>query len=290
LQALFDRDWAHIEAGDYLAPDDGWPNPFAVLRQSRRYFRDLRDVNRRIAEGGRREVAGRGDTKGFPDYYLQNFHFQSDGYLSGESAALYDYQVEVLFTGGADAMRRQALVPLGETIRKAGVRTARLLDIACGTGRFLGQLKDNFPRLRVAGVDLSPHYLAKARENLAPWSRTALLNAAAEALPFADGEFDAVSCIYLFHELPRAVRLAAAAEIRRVLKPGGRFVFVDSLQPGDHPPFDPLLERFPQATHEPYYADYLNQDLADLFAEAGFETVAIDRAFFSRIMVLAPAS
>ena len=289
LQALFDRDWANIEAGHYLAPADGRPNPFAVLRQARRYFRDLRTVNRRIAEGRSREVDGRADRRRFPDYYLQNFHFQSDGYLSPHSAELYDYQVEVLFTGGADAMRRQALVPLGQTIRAAGPRTAQLLDVACGTGRFLGQVKDNFPRLKVTGVDLSPDYLAKARANLATWSRTALIDAPAEALPFGDGEFDAVSCIYLFHELPRDVRRDVAAEIRRVLKPDGRFVFVDSLQPGDHPPFDPLLTRFPQVTHEPFYDDYLSDGLTELFAEAGFATVSVDRAFFSRIMVLEPA-
>ena len=34
-------------------------------------------------------------------HYLQNFHFQTDGYLSEASAELYDYQVEVLFSGGA---------------------------------------------------------------------------------------------------------------------------------------------------------------------------------------------
>ena len=46
------------------------------------------------------EVAKTNSTMRLPDYYLQNFHYQSDGYLIVESAQLYDYQVEVLFTGG----------------------------------------------------------------------------------------------------------------------------------------------------------------------------------------------
>ena len=48
----------------------------------------------------------------YPPYYLQKFHFQTDGYLSDGSAERYDHQVEVLFGGGAAAMRRHALVPL----------------------------------------------------------------------------------------------------------------------------------------------------------------------------------
>ena len=47
-----------------------------------------------------------------PDYYLQNFHFQSGGWLTEDSAHRYDTQVEVLFKGTANAMRRMALPEL----------------------------------------------------------------------------------------------------------------------------------------------------------------------------------
>ena len=46
------------------------------------------------------------------------------------------------------------------------------------------------------------------------------------------------------------------AEIARVLKPGGLFVFLDSLQMGDKPGWDGLLEGFPHRFHEPYYRHY----------------------------------
>ena len=42
-------------------------------------------------------------------------------------------------------------------------------------------------------------------------------------------------CVYLFHELPEAVRRRAAAEFARVLRPGGLVVFADSVQLGDRP-------------------------------------------------------
>jgi ubiquinone/menaquinone biosynthesis C-methylase UbiE len=286
LADLFRRDWQNIERGYYRLPHDMWPNPGAVLRQSVRYFRDLEAVNRRRRMGNTDEVPAPGRNGRYPRYYLQNFHYQTDGYLSPESAALYDYQVEVLFTGGADAMRRQLLVPLRTAFETMRVRDARMVDIACGTGRFLRFVKENYPRLEVTGLDLSAPYLAEARRRLRPWSRTAFAVALAEQLPLTTASVDIASCIFLFHELPHAVRRRAAAEMARVLRPGGLLLFMDSIQVGDRPDYDPLLDRFPQAMHEPYYADYIRDDLRDLFRRSGFDIVAEERAFFARMTVL----
>ena len=79
------------------------------------------------------------------------------------------------------------------------------------------------------------------------------------------------------------MRQAVAAEIRRVLKPGGILIFVDSLQTGDMPDYDALLDYFPHAFHEPYYASYLREDLDALFA-SGFLRQAADIAYFSKVV------
>jgi ubiquinone/menaquinone biosynthesis C-methylase UbiE len=286
LEALFRRDWANIEAGLYRPPHDMWPNPLGVIRQSLRFFRDLPAVNRRKRAKATGEVRVPPHSGRYPSYYLQNFHYQSDGYLSELSARLYDYQVEVLFTGGADAMRRQLLVPLREYFRENRVRDVRLLDMACGTGRFLTFVKDNYPRLDVTGLDLSHPYLAQARRQLRPWSRLALAAGNAESLPFPDASFDVVSCIFLFHELPHRVRRCVAAELARVLRPGGTLLFLDSIQHGDRLDYDTLLTRFPVAMHEPYYADYIGDDLEALFEATGLITESVERVFFARRMVL----
>jgi ubiquinone/menaquinone biosynthesis C-methylase UbiE len=176
-------------------------------------------------------------------------------------------------------------MPLGEALRGRRMTEMRLLDIGAGTGRFVTFVKDNYPRLPAIALDLSPHYLRHAKAALARESRVAFVNAAAEAMPLKAASVDVVTCLYLLHELPRKVRQAVARETARVLRPGGRLIVVDSLQRGDEPLFDPLLDLFPRAYHEPYYADYARTDLGRLFAAAGLVRISSELAFFSKVMV-----
>lgn len=288
LRELLIRDWRNIEAGYYRMPHDLAATPFRALATAGRYFADLRRVERRRHARDAREVCRGGPRQGgLPSYYLQNFHYQTDGYLTRRSADLYDHQVEVLFGGGGDAMRRQTLVPLHHFLDGRRSADTRLVDLACGTGRFLTFVKDNYPRLEITALDLSPAYLAKARELLSPWSRVDFVEAPAEATGLPDCSCDVVTCIYLFHELPRGVRRHVAREIARILRPGGKLIFLDSLQLGDEPDYDGLLEYFPVAFHEPYYADYIRQDLPALFAAAGLTVERVERVYLSRLMVLA---
>jgi ubiquinone/menaquinone biosynthesis C-methylase UbiE len=282
LWQLFERDWRNIAAGLYAMPEDRDGGAFAELRRAADFFADLGAVEAR-RHGGPADVL-LPEAEVYPRYYRRKFHFQSDGYLSEASAERYDHQVEVLFGGGAAAMRRQALVPLRAALSERGrARAARLLDIGCGTGSFLREVKRNHPRLAVTGLDLSAPYLAVARRRLGNWSRVELIEAAAEAMPFAAARFDVVACMYLFHELPPAIRRAVVAEIRRVLKPNGTLIFVDSLQNGDEPAYDALLTYFPLAFHEPYYLSYLAEDLDGLFSP-GFTPEERSLAYFSKVI------
>ena len=281
LWSLIEQDWRNIETGYYARPEDGLGSPFEALRRAADFFTDLSAVERRRHGAPEERLLSEVPPGPYPRYYLQKFHFQSDGYLSDASAQRYDHQVEVLFGGAGAAMRRQALVPLKAAL--AGRGAARLLDIGCGTGRFLREVKANYPRLDVTGLDLSPHYLAVARRELRAWSRARLVVAAAEAMPFADGQFDAIVCIYVFHELPAGVRRAVVGEVRRVLRPGGMLVFVDSLQPGDEPDYDAMLDYFPVAFYEPYYASYLREDLDRLWSP-GFTRDQRVPAYFSKVL------
>src|SRR5205814_8114212 len=123
---------------------------------------------------------------GVPAYYAQDFHFQTGGYLSEGSARLYDIQVETLFMGAAGPMRRTALRPIAEFIRGRDQRHVTLLDVACGTGRFLRQVRLAYPAMRLQGLDLSRTYLDEARRHLEPLRGAELLEAAGDLIPVPD--------------------------------------------------------------------------------------------------------
>ena len=106
-----------------------------------------------------------------------------------------------------------------------------------------------------------------------------------EALPVKDESQDAVTSIFMFHELPPKVRRIVFREFARVLKPGGRIVVVDSLQIGDEPDYDGMLERFPRSYHEPYYRSYLKEDFRSIAADCGLAHIRDVNAFVSKVMV-----
>ncbi len=290
------QDVLKLQAQDALNVRDGfYPTPIqedgtlsSHIEAVRRLFADLPQSAERRAGNCTDEAAALPEAEGLPAYYAQNFHYQSGGYLTEESAKLYDVQVETLFMGAAGAMRRQAIPAIAKFVRGRDQRQLKLLDVACGSGRFLHQLAQAFPAMQMTGTDLSQAYLAEAASNLRGRRTVSFQRANAEALPFEAASFDIVTCIYLYHELPNEVRQRVTAEIARILKPGGLFVFVDSLQWGDVEAYDGLLEAFPQRFHEPYYLDYLSDKLGGAegaFAQAGLHTDETVPAFLSKVIV-----
>ena len=70
-----------------------------------------------------------------------------------------------------------------------------------------------------------------------------------------------------------------------MLKPGGRLVLVDSLQRGDKPDYDGLLELFPQFYHEPYYAGYIKEGFGSMAEAFGLTHTRDVMAYLSKVMV-----
>ncbi|MEL6376817.1 MAG: class I SAM-dependent methyltransferase [Pseudomonadota bacterium] len=285
---LFAYDRSNVEAGLYPAPNDVRLRDLArSLQSSLAFLTDVPKVDARRNERRGTEVRTSKaiDTERYPTYYKQNFHYQSDGWLSDESARIYDMQVETLFTGTADAMRRAVLAEIAQEISGKDQRHVRLLDVACGTGRFLGQTLRAFPRLQATGLELSPNYAERARHSVRSWGQVDIVEGSAEAMPIDDGSQDILSSIYLFHELPPRVRPNVFKDIARVLKPGGIFVFADSLQFGDNEGLDAMLEYFPEGFHEPYYKGYLSADLGSELKKAGFVLERTKLAFLTKVQV-----
>jgi ubiquinone/menaquinone biosynthesis C-methylase UbiE len=170
------------------------------------------------------------------------------------------------------AGRAEALVP------------RRILETAAGTGIVTAALAAALPEAEIVATDLNPDMLKVAERKLGS-GRVAFAPADAQALPFEDGRFDLVVCQFGAMFFPD--RVGAYREARRVLRPGGAFLFnvwdrieanpaskllsdaVAALFPDDPPSF---LVRVPFGYHDKAAVE------ADLraagFAEVASETVA----------------
>jgi ubiquinone/menaquinone biosynthesis C-methylase UbiE len=285
MAKLFLQDLANVESGIYPLPADHDGSLLTLINRSLLFFDDLPEIHRRRERRAHNEIFNN-DTRGKrPRYYLQNFHYQSGGWMTDDSAERYDTQVEVLLNGTANAMRRQALPQLHEIFSGRDQRHLHLIDIGCGTGRFLDFVKQAWPRLQIIGLDMSDAYVKHAKRHLRRWSWTSLVVGKAEAIPLPDNSQDAVTSVFLFHELPPKVRRAALRECARILKPGGRLIILDSLQRNDRPDYEGLLQVFPRSYHEPYYASYTKEDFGALASENGLSHVRSVTAFVCKVMV-----
>jgi len=215
-----------------------------------------------------------------PEYFLRNFHWQIGGYLTEGSGEIYDHQVEILFTGTAQAMRRLVLFPILDFARRHPERTS-ILEIAAGTAPLTSTLRATLPAHRLTVTDLSSAYLKVAERRLAD-PALSFQQCKAEALPFPDASQDLVFSVFLFHELPAEVRQAAIKEMKRVLRPGGLLVIADSIQENDVPEYQWALERFPQDYHEPFYRGYTRWPLREALAAHGFSELQEKRGFFTK--------
>ncbi len=104
----------------------------------------------------------------------------------------------------------------------------RVLEIGCGTGSLLLMVKRAQPGAEVVGLDPDPGALEIARRKAARAGLAIRLDPGfSERLPYADGSFDHVLSSLMFHHLSLTAKEQTLREVRRVLRPGGRFHLVD---------------------------------------------------------------
>lgn len=276
---LLDADLRNAERGVYPR-SLLFPSPFEM--DALRLPEIVLDLPWILRRGLARDAKVQAPASEFPRYYRRAFHWQTGGWLSAASARRYDLGVELLFFGTAGIMRRMTLPHLARGL--AGRKSPRILDVACGTGRFLSTLRATFPKARLSGIDLSPSYVGHARAHLGPEVTLSAENA--ESMPFDGGLFDGAVSIYLFHELPPDARRNVMKETFRVLAPGGTFAICDSLQRAEAAAagLGDFQRAFPRLYHEPYYAGYVKEPLESLLEAAGFEVTAVESRFFSKIV------
>jgi demethylmenaquinone methyltransferase/2-methoxy-6-polyprenyl-1,4-benzoquinol methylase len=143
----------------------------------------------------------------------------------------YDLVNRIITLGLDKSWRRlAALTCLAE-------KPQRILDLGCGTGDLtidLARLVEK--HIEITGLDFSPPMLAKARQKAVRagvGERVDFIHGEATCLPFPDAYFDVVGISFAFRNLTykNPLCLPHLAEVRRVLRAGGRYVIVESSQP-----------------------------------------------------------
>jgi ubiquinone/menaquinone biosynthesis C-methylase UbiE len=144
-------------------------------------------------------------------------------------------------------------------------RPGAILDVGCGTGKLLKSARSRFPDARLVGVDAAEE-MVKYAQATSPAGTIEFRQAMAEELPFPNGSFDLVFSTMTFHHWQDQAR--GAAEVARVLTPGGRWLLADFVASGFMKPLRALLKihQFPDRAH-----------LQAMLADAGVKVVKEQR-------------
>lgn len=182
----------------------------------------------------------------------------------GSTAA--SYLTSQVHATGADLQTLAAAV--------AATPGAAVLDMGCGAGHASFAVAPHAGS--VVAYDIAPQMLATvasaAQERGLSNIRTQ--QGAAEKLPFDDASFDWVvsrMSAHHWHDVPLAL-----AEVRRVLKPGGRVLFIDIAGSG-HPLLDTHLQAVEELRDGSHIRDYRDDEWVAFFEAAGFEAVVRER-------------
>jgi ubiquinone/menaquinone biosynthesis C-methylase UbiE len=184
------------------------------------------------------------------------------------------------------AANRDALLPgydlLSRLLRYGRVHTAliaqaeladcrRILEIGCGTGNLTIRAKRAHPQLEVIGCDPDPLALHRAQRKAVQLNGIRFERGYAQRLPYTEGEFDRVLSSMMLHHLDDDAKTAAAAEVFRVLRPGGRLHLVD--MGGDMTARDGLAARL--VMRSKHAAGNLGDAIPRLLRAAGFDCTQV---------------
>lgn len=163
-----------------------------------------------------------------------------------------------LAVGGEARFRQLALEGLQITPEM------KLLDLCCGSGQATRYLVER--SAHVTGLDASPLSIRRAKHNV---PQAKFVEGWAEAMPFAEGQFDLVHTSAALHEMKPEQLRQILQEVYRVLKPGGVFTLIDFHNP-TNPLFIPGLSLFLVLFETETAWQLLRTDLGALLQEVGF--------------------
>lgn len=183
-------------------------------------------------------------------------------------SALYDRCFKASEEAGLRDMRRELLAQA----------RGRVLELGAGTGLNLDLYPDSIQDLTLTEPD--PHMVKQLRKKVGESSRDVeVVEAPAERLPFDDASFDTVVVTLVLCTVPDPA--AALREVKRVLKPDGRFLFLEHVRSRN-----PSLAKWQDRLEKPwrFLGDgcHCNRDTVAAIGAAGFQLGEVERPEFPK--------
>ena len=237
----------------------------------------------------------------YPEYYQASFHGYDEGHLCWDAA--FEFEVAsntvhaTLYPDDAkadnDARLRYSYHDVldRELPYTPETQPHAILDLHCTVGLDTSLLHQKYPRANVTGLDFSPYYVTVAHyqqaqrfSSLSPSSLTpdalaqpsiTWVHALPEQTGLASQSFDWVSAFLLFHEMPQDATRKIFREVRRLVKPGGYFTFMDmNPQAAAYSTMAPYIMALLKST-EPFMDQYFALDIEQELRDAGFDSVTM---------------
>jgi ubiquinone/menaquinone biosynthesis C-methylase UbiE len=205
--ADFKTDWASVELPDAWPDQLDWKHPLTALRLLRR------------AMGRSRErvqlPSGMPGSDRIAKYILQEFHNLPNGNYSKQISAGYARWFDRVMLGSMAVGRAR--------LAQALAGAERVIDLGCGGGHMAGALKAaGTPE--VVGLDPSPYLLQFAAKT---YPGITWVHGMAETTGMPNASFDGASLCFLLHEVPPLYLRQILAELRRIVRPGGRVAVLE---------------------------------------------------------------
>jgi ubiquinone/menaquinone biosynthesis C-methylase UbiE len=208
-----------------------------------------------------------------PSYLSQTYWW---AYLHPAAVRFFERQwlVNLILWGNFAELRDAALDEIGTPIQ------GDVLQIACVYGDFTERMVERLgPEGRLHVVDVAPVQLSNLYAKLNGNPRITLHHQDSTNLRFVDASYDHVVLFFLLHEQPEPARIQTIAQALRVVRPGGKVIFVDYHQPSWANPFKYVMVPILRSL-EPFAMDMWHKEIVDWLPDNVSPTLVQKETFF----------
>jgi len=214
-----------------------------------------------------------------PEYFKRNYHYQTDGYFTYDSAPRYDHQIELLFLGVGHVMRKVAYSSL-----KGLVKTnAEVLEFGAASGISGFQFKSLYPNVSLDLLEPSEAYLKYAQDTYPGLFNATFPEFMENFKPIK--KYDCVFSCFVMHEIPVSKWDEITEVIKASLKRDGHLLIIDSQQNCDKKEHQFALDQFEEDFFEPYFKEYRALPLEKYFEKNGFKLINQFEVLFSKALL-----